>query len=960
MSDPLTPPSALFWKRKLAAFLHDSPSKPLDIKSHELRAESALSRAGLVDDQGLTAYFNKSSDHTAAAADRLPFPHWRSGVRCAYDAKKNPLRHPLGSNERLARDDFRLTAVGAEEIEQSNQPSDLITGYPTDSAEDWRSRFFAHWRLWRFRATEAHAGFAALPADTRIPDHTIWTHMGVVSALEGCNGEPALLKFQLGPVQDFIAAARSTRDLWSGSMILSWLMASGLARLAELVGPDSVIFPNLWGQPLFDLRFRESIWNRLKADQRTSSAWDDFQYASMSSADDLNTPLPLHTPNLPNVFLALVPASQAESIARSVKSAIQTEWKAICDAVLDFAQPLFDLPDSTVAKDARRRFDSTTDQHAEIAWQSLPISGDIQALLETARQLLPRDCPPEAPTTNEATNRIETLVNYFTSVMPYEDRDGRYYVGGDSGPKTKLNNLGAAWSLAVSLVNWQFDANRNLRCFEGRLGSGVTGNAVSDHGGKDALNGRDPMLFGGSKEWLSAVHELPRRNGADWKKLFRHPDELGALTLVKRLWHLAYLAPKNRWGIEPHPMPNTHELACGEIDQNDESDVTSMSEDDGKYYAVIAFDGDSIGQWVSGAKSPAFGQQISPYSNRPDHPSPREYFAALDEGKNQSEKLLSLQRPLSPSYHLQFSETLSNFALHCAPRIVGAYRGKLLYAGGDDVLAMVPAPYALACINDLQRVFRGLPPLSFACGIQAFPDAPGFLTIAKDHSDARRPIPIILPGPRTTASAGLALAHFKQPLQDVVNEARRAEKRAKKLAAGKHALGHALGVTVLKRSGETTVWDTRFDHDSTSPEVDSTHRGGLAAIQWLLCALGCNIGSTPDRKRPTTDEVLSGRFPHRLSSLLEPYVSAQGLSDAHSVNSLALFQVELDHVLDRQRGSHWDTSEGKETRRRLRKELIDYVKNLPGETPAAKFQPVIQMLATAAFLARQPQIASRS
>ncbi len=35
----------------------------------------------------------------------------------------------------------------------------------------------------------------------------------------------ALLKVQIGPVQEFIAQARSTRDLWSGSFLISWMMA---------------------------------------------------------------------------------------------------------------------------------------------------------------------------------------------------------------------------------------------------------------------------------------------------------------------------------------------------------------------------------------------------------------------------------------------------------------------------------------------------------------------------------------------------------------------------------------------------------------------------------------------------------------------------------------------------------------------------------------------------------------
>ena len=39
-----------------------------------------------------------------------------------------------------------------------------------------------------------------------------------------------LLTFQLGPVQDFLAAAKTTRDLWSGSYILSYLMASTITN----------------------------------------------------------------------------------------------------------------------------------------------------------------------------------------------------------------------------------------------------------------------------------------------------------------------------------------------------------------------------------------------------------------------------------------------------------------------------------------------------------------------------------------------------------------------------------------------------------------------------------------------------------------------------------------------------------------------------------------------------------
>lgn len=55
---------------------------------------------------------------------------------------------------------------------------------------------------------------------------------------------PALLKVQIGPVQDFIAQARSTRDLWSGSFLISWMMGQLVLRLKGPAGVE-LIFPDL-------------------------------------------------------------------------------------------------------------------------------------------------------------------------------------------------------------------------------------------------------------------------------------------------------------------------------------------------------------------------------------------------------------------------------------------------------------------------------------------------------------------------------------------------------------------------------------------------------------------------------------------------------------------------------------------------------------------------------------------
>lgn len=54
---------------------------------------------------------------------------------------------------------------------------------------------------------------------------------------------PALFILSLGPVQDFIAAARRCRDLWFGSWLLSELSKAGAAAIASRCGLDALIFP---------------------------------------------------------------------------------------------------------------------------------------------------------------------------------------------------------------------------------------------------------------------------------------------------------------------------------------------------------------------------------------------------------------------------------------------------------------------------------------------------------------------------------------------------------------------------------------------------------------------------------------------------------------------------------------------------------------------------------------------
>lgn len=893
-----------FWKRKLAAYLHDPPSKCLDIGTHGERSDAAFRQAGFVDIE-VGDYFSHA-DHTGAAADRFPFPQSSAArLACHFDGVRNAFRHPLDGAHRLQfKAEFKSVEQGFEG-EHSVQPALKPSPSDWDETALWRARFFAHWRCWPQFAIQKDYRLGLLPADTRLPDHSIWTHMQVVSALAGCVGDdkvwrPAFLKFQLGPVQEFIAQARSTRDLWSGSYLLSWLMAAGLKKFSELAGPDAVIYPSLRGQPLFDLHWKKELWDKVCIGDKP--VWESIQPTDKEQD--------LLTPNLPNVFLAIVPEGRGREIAEAVEAAIREEFKFIAKSVWAACEkagltnnegdPAFN------SVDRKARFDQQIAQFLSISWQVTPWPATPAKVLDLTKSL-PFGKDDQGHTLRD---RVQTVIEAACKLMPFEHRDRRYYTDDN---KTELNNVGVTWALLVALNSWQLDAVRQTRQFSAwSEGGWQTGAACN----KDSLTGKDEAVAGG-KIWLDRCDALAgRKEGSKWHtehgsiaNRFKHDDWLGAVTLVKRLWDLAFLKPE--FGLKPLPMPNTHGLAQHEPFSNDDEEREAQErKDDERYFAVLALDGDQIGKWVAGDKCPPFRSQLAAYTDASGNPAGAlEYFERESDPDNQGTTLkqrfatlLDTRRPISPSYHLQFSEALSNFALLCARPIVEAFDGRLIYSGGDDVLALLPADTALDCARALRMAFRGDEALStfvqenaarlesaneaagrkapyyqrLAAELALFEcPASGFIA-RKDLSDqADYPIPFLVPGPAADCSVGIAIAHFKDPLQDVVREAQAAEKRAKK------QLGRsAVAVTLMKRSGETIEWGCQWDS------------GGLEIYDAML--------------RAVTEGAVSRKFPHRVVELLDGYLTeitplaAKAVQPVNGFPVLDVVEREFQHALDRQ------------------------------------------------------------
>ncbi|MBM4095008.1 MAG: hypothetical protein FJ276_37195, partial [Planctomycetes bacterium] len=292
----------------LVAFLHDPPDKAFEIKGHEARALRYLETA--LGDAVSEAELKDVSDVLAATAERLPAPHW---TQCTISWKNGHRRvhHPLSA---FAPPPVADTPWTEAEIDRTIAA--LVDGI------DVERRFLLLWRRLPEQLAHEHgAWFARLPADTRVPDHTLWHHLDTTAALKAARaGESegaAFLSFSLGPVQSFIAAARSVRDLWSGSMILSWLTFHAMLPVVEQLGPTALIYPSLRGLPWLDR------W--LIKDRNLKGKIDE-------PSVDLRM-----TPCLPNRFLALVPWGHegqiAVDLAGRCREAVKREWMKMAEAV---------------------------------------------------------------------------------------------------------------------------------------------------------------------------------------------------------------------------------------------------------------------------------------------------------------------------------------------------------------------------------------------------------------------------------------------------------------------------------------------------------------------------------------------------------------------------------------------------------------------------------------------------
>lgn len=522
----------------------------------------------------------------------------------------------------------------------------------------------------------------------------------------------SLLLFSIGPVQSFIAASRKTLDLFSGSMLLSKVTGAAIERVMK---HGQIIFPYI------------------------------------VSPADLEQPLP-------NRFLALIERENAKTIAEDAIKASKDYIKTVSGK----ARSAVERRDSSFADNPywKGGWSEQMNSFWEFYWTI--IDADSEKLNDSAEY-------------GKLYNRIERLSGERKSLRNFDQmfQEGMkcsYFQGysalfplNHNGKFKKANQFSKEFLSkkyigrykpgetlsAMAFLKREFGWNMQDGSFPStiNLANGEFNDAVVKGYGTDQKITSAVEAFISSYKPLAAKLELS--NTANYEKLERVAKGNDSLR--------TFLKSDNQFLLQEELDEVRIKAEYGE------SVVTGAELEElknkvsvlkktvklpiKKYYAVLYFDGDQMGKWLSGA---------------------------VENDKKENFKI-SLQK------HSEISRALKQFAEEKVPQIVeGKYLGKVIFAGGDDVIAFCTLSSLLDIVKEIRIAFE-----------EAMASATDNFTPA-------------------TGSFGIAIAHWQQSLQMVMREARTAEKFAKN-----ELDRNAFAISVLKRSGEKAICGTSFDVDYT-------------------------------------------------------------------------------------------------------------------------------------------------
>ncbi len=600
--------------------------------------------------------------------------------------------------------------------------------------------------------------------------------------------------FTIGPVQGFVAQARRTRDFWAGSFLLSWL--AGVAICAVKTQGGKIVFP---------------VPN------------DDFLKALEGKKVDK---LPKQG-GIPNRFMADINDCPNFS-GSAVVEAVQQAWKAIADAVYK--------------KDKQGLEQS---YHTKKIWErQIAQFWDMSWVITQGRD----------------TSALDKRKNFRTHVPSVEDgykcmvMDGFQELSGASDKHSGKKRREYWTTLSCHIHSKDIDEREELcaiayvkRRFvhvfkDVKTELTVNGNSLTIHGWKLPHN-VPSVAYMAAVPWLKSILQS---SDEEMKETYRYfisvLSEMSYMTKAdianqtERRNHVKFVQEKiddnislaedisldgnvyylNYWN-NLNNFVGDKQNYDGQIDKYRPKVKTALSKlyksmndfEPSPYYAILLMDGDSLGKQMSHEKrQPVISQ-------------------ALDDFTQQAEK------------------------------IVHENDGFLIYAGGDDVLALLSLDDAMKTANQLREAY-----------VKCFENAPNKVKAEKPECDVENVY--------STLSGAINYCHINTPLTQVLKDSHQLLDDIAKDGTGRNALA----VRVHKPSGQAVQWSLPWDKVMDASQIDKINKNfnlSLPAETPVIEALALAMAGQKSSDKNTS--IFSSGFFYKTRHLME--MLEQMMTDGH-------------------------------------------------------------------------------
>jgi len=789
----------------LKKFFHDPIDKPLNIPGHETRAKDYAEFFGV---SGIKE--GKYSDQIASCMERSLLPR---------DIKQDftEIRHPLSeekidvtldSQNSIDKISFTLKEISNSYINLSDKDKALLI---------WRN--LLEEIIEKIQDKELKKYIPILPADTRVPDHSIWEHLKVATAVNAFEGyqNNSLFLFTIGPVQSFISQARKAQDFYMGSFMLSYFTFIAMKEVIEKYGPTSIIYPDLYKQPLMD--------------------W----YLKNKGLEPKNfNPDHITVPTIPNRFVAIIGTTdknEIEKFAKNIIVKIKNEIKSAKEKILEELK--IDIKLSDTQKEILQN--QLLSDFPQIYWVAIPWrrgENDLQ---------------------------IDDLKDFFTDDKIRKWKE-LYKFANEKGEYPP--NIGFLYEFLYTALEKSMGARKNLREFEQK----------QEEGRKCSLCGeRNVLFFWESKNKNKFLKYNPIAydlTGKIEQKYLTDGEGLCAFCFLKRTFEI-YLEKEVDSIFKDFSFPSVAEVACADFKEKAkelrefkeyedkffediparylkilslpklnlketlegswfyEENLTEKKIKDElgveidiqkikglkdllknklykqagkpkKYYAILYLDGDNMGKWLSGEVLPEI--QYAYNSEVWEKKLPEKFKKGLTTQLKEIYPDKKARKILTPAIHSAISTALRNYAIEFVRKIVEEeHLGKLIYAGGDDVLAFVNLKDLFDVMEKLRWAFSGH--IKFENGEIRVDTTNNSGFVLKDG------VYYLTMGKNATCSMGVVIAHYKEPLKIVIDKIFEMNKKAKESGRNRFA------ICLLKHSGEERVgvaeWEIEINNKGT-------------------------------------------------------------------------------------------------------------------------------------------------